>query len=79
MISPLAHVDASAKIGENVIIGENVQILGNAFLEHCEIGDNTVIENCIVESRDSIKPNSQYIGEPGKVKIVIEKSARYSF
>lgn len=30
-------------IGENVILGENVKVVGNAYLEHCEIGENTVI------------------------------------
>ena len=40
------------------------------------LGDNTHIENCIVESRDTIRANSYYVGEDG-VKIVIEKNERY--
>ena len=63
---------------KKVYVGNNVVIKNSIILNDVHIGDNTVIENCIVESRDSIKPNSQYIGEPGKVKIVIEKTARYS-
>ncbi len=34
------------------------------------------IENCIVESRDTIRANSYHVGEDG-VKIVIEKNERY--
>ena len=42
------------------------------------IGDNTYIENCIVESRDTIRANSYFKGE-GDVKIVLEKNERYVF
>ena len=38
------------------------------------IGDNTVIENCIVESRDTIRANTTHIGAPDNVKIVIEEN-----
>ncbi|MDD3149311.1 MAG: acyl-ACP--UDP-N-acetylglucosamine O-acyltransferase [Candidatus Gastranaerophilales bacterium] len=50
-----AVIDSSAKIaqsviimpnviiGENVVIGENVKIYPNVYLEHCRIGDGTVI------------------------------------
>ncbi len=62
---------------KKVYVGNNVTIKNSIILNDVHIGDNVVIENCIVESRDSIKPNSQYIGEPGKVKIVLEKEARY--
>ena len=55
MISDLAVIHKTAQIadnveiGPNVIIGENVKlgsgvkILGNAYLEFCEIGENTII------------------------------------
>ena len=36
-------IGANAVIGENVKIGDNVIIMPNAYLEHCEIGDGTVI------------------------------------
>ena len=39
--------------------------------------DNTYIENCIVESRDTIRANSNYVGD-GEVKILIEQNDRYS-
>ena len=50
---------------------KNSVILNNVYL-----GDNTHIENCIVESRDTIRANSYYCGE-GEVKIVVEKNERY--
>ena len=41
------------------------------------IRDNTIIENCIVESGDTIQANSCYRGENG-IKVVIERSERYT-
>ena len=41
------------------------------------IGDNTYIENCIVESHDTIRANSNYVGDPENIKIVLETNARY--
>lgn len=44
-----AQIAENVEIGPNVVIGENVQlasgvkILANAYLEHCEIGENTII------------------------------------
>ena len=53
-------------------------IKNSIILNDVYIGDNTVIENCIVESRDTIRSNSRYAGEDGKVKVVVEKNERYS-
>ncbi len=36
-------IGANAVIGENVKIGDNVIIMPNAYLEHCKIGDGTLI------------------------------------
>ena len=36
-------IGANAVIGENVKLGDNVIIMPNAYLEHCEIGDGTII------------------------------------
>lgn len=36
-------VGANAIIGENVKLGDNVIIMPNAYLEHCEIGEGTII------------------------------------
>ena len=64
--------------GIDVTIGNNVWIGGNVvILPGVRIGDNTYIENCIVESRDTIRPNSTYIGE-NEIKIVTETSERYT-
>ena len=63
---------------KKVYVGNNVTIKNSIILNDVHIGDNTVIENCIVESRDVIKPNSTFIGEPGDIKIVVEKEAKYN-
>ena len=41
------------------------------------IGDNAVIENCIVESRGTIEANACYKAEPGDIRIVVEKKDRF--
>ncbi|MCR5204125.1 MAG: glucose-1-phosphate adenylyltransferase subunit GlgD [Lachnospiraceae bacterium] len=64
-------------IFKQVYIGNNCTIKNSIILNGVHIGDNTYLENCIVESRDTIKPNSSYTGEPGKPRIVIERSDRY--
>ena len=40
--------------------------------------DNSVIENCIVESRDTLRANTVYQGTPDEIKIVSEKNFRYA-
>ena len=52
---------------------ENSIILNDVY-----IGDNTHIENCIVESRDTIRANTNYTSEDGKIRIVVEKNERYA-
>mgnify|MGYP000006717529 FL=1 len=51
-------------------------IKNSIILNDVYLGDNTHIENCIVESRDTIRANSYYCGEDG-IKIVVEKNERY--
>lgn len=63
---------------KKVYIGNNCIVKNSIILNDVYIGDNTVIENCIVESRDTIRANASYIGQPGEVKIVIEKNERYT-
>lgn len=62
---------------KKVYVGNNCVIKNSIILNDVYIGDNTVIENCIVESRDTIRANASYIGEDGKIQIVVEKSERY--
>ena len=57
-------------------IGNNCVIKNSIILNDVYIGDNTHIENCIVESRGTMRANSEYIGEDG-IKIVVEKNDRY--
>ena len=59
-------------------VGNNCVIKNSIILNDVYIGDNTRIENCIVESRDTIRANSNYVGEPGNIKIVVENHERYT-
>lgn len=43
IIPESAIIGPNTIIGENVKLGENVKIVANAYLEHCEIGDGTII------------------------------------
>lgn len=45
--------------------------MNSIILNDVYIGDNTHIENCIVESRATIKANSYHKGEYG-IKIVVK-------
>ena len=51
-------------------------IKNSIILNDVYLGDNTYIENCIVESRDTIRANSRFVGE-NDVKVVMEKNERY--
>lgn len=62
---------------KKVYVGNNCTIKNSIILNDVHIGDNTYIENCIVESRDTIRANTSYVGEDGKIKIVVEKNERY--
>jgi len=52
-------------------------IRNSVILNDVYLGDNVRLENCIVESRDTIKADSCYSAEDGKVRIVVEKNERY--
>ena len=71
--NPGAQVKNSLVASGCIINGtvENSVLFKDVF-----VGNNTHIENCIVESRDTIRANSYYCGE-GEVKIVVEKNDRY--
>lgn len=62
---------------KKVYVGNNCVIKNSIVLNDVYIGDNTYIENCIVESRDTIRSNAKYVGEDGKIRIVVEKNERY--
>ena len=63
---------------KKVYVGNNCVIKNSIILNDVHIGDNSYIENCIVESRDTLRANTEYIGEPDKIKVVVEKNFRYS-
>ena len=62
---------------KKTFVGNNCVIKNSIVLNDVYLGDHTYIENCIVESRDTIRANTRYVGEDG-IKIVIEKNARYA-
>jgi len=67
VIPDSCEIGPSVIIGEDVKLGENVKILANAYLEHCEIGDN-----CFIAPFASIGTPPQdygYKGEPTKTII----------
>ena len=41
------------------------------------IGDNSYIENCIIEARGTIKAGTSIVGDAAQPKIVVEKAERY--
>ena len=51
-------------------------IKNSIVLNDVYLGDNVHLENCIVESRDTIRANTYYNGDDG-IKIVIESDERY--
>lgn len=71
VIHKSAQIAEGVEIGPNVVIGENVKlasgvkILANAYLEHCEIGENTIINP--FASIGTAPQDLGYKGEPTKV------------
>lgn len=63
---------------KDAYIGNNCMIKNSIILNDVYIGDNVTIENCIVESHDTIRANASYKGEAGEMKIVLEKSERFT-
>lgn len=64
-------------IFKKAYVGNNCTIKNSIILNDVYIGDNSYIENCIVEGHNTIRANSNYVGENGEIKIVIEQSSRY--
>ena len=62
---------------KEVYVGNNCTIRNSIILNDVYIGDNTYIENAIVESHDTIRANSNYVGSPNDIKIILEKNERY--
>ena len=53
-------------------------IKNSIILNDVYIGDNTHIENCIVESRDTLRANTVHTGDPNEIKVIVEKNFRYA-
>ncbi len=62
---------------KEVYVGNNCTIRNSIILNDVYIGDNTYIENCIVESHGTIRANSNYVGTPEDIKIILEQNERY--
>ena len=58
------EIGANAYIGENVKLGNNVKVMANAYLEHCEIGDGTLISP--FATIGTMPQDLGYKGEPTK-------------
>lgn len=67
----------SSILFREVYIGNDCTIKNCIILNDVYIGDNTHLENCIVESRGTIRTNSEYVGEEGNPLIVVEENERY--
>lgn len=61
---------------KDVFIGENCVIKDSIILNGVYIGDNVHLDHCIVESRNTLRPGTDYRGEDG-VRIVVEANERY--
>lgn len=70
IIHKSAQISDDVEIGPNVVIGENVnldtgvKIIANAYLEHCEIGEGTIISP--FASIGTAPQDLGYKGEPTK-------------
>ncbi len=60
---------------KKVFVGKDSVIKNSIILNEVYIADNVRIENCIVESKTQLSPNTSYIGE-GDIKIVSESNLR---
>jgi len=67
IIPDSAYIGPNVVVGDNVVLGENVKIVANAYVEHCEIGDGTVISP--FASIGTPPQDLSYNNEPTKVVI----------
>ena len=64
-------------IFKNVFVGTNCVIRNSIVLNDVYLGDNVYLENCIVESRETIRAESRYVGENG-IQIVNEAGEKFA-
>ncbi len=67
IIAKTAEIGPNVVIGANVKIADNVKIIANAYLEHCEIGEGTIISP--FASIGTPPQDLGYKGEPTKTII----------
>lgn len=61
---------------KKVFVGNGCVIKNSIILNGAYIGDNVYVENCIVESNETLLSNTSYVGKDG-IKIISEKNNRY--
>jgi glucose-1-phosphate adenylyltransferase len=57
-------------------VGNNCVIKNSIILNGAYIGDNVYVENCVVESSETLLSNTSYVGKDS-IRIVSEKNNRY--
>ena len=62
----------------NINLGKDLKELRIIPISDVHIGDNSYIENCIVESRDTLRANTVRTGDPDQIKVIVEKNFRYA-
>ena len=62
VIPASCEIGPNVVIGENVVLGENVKVIANAYLEYCEIGDNTTIRECVTINRGTASKGKTVVG-----------------
>lgn len=70
-----SHVENSV-LFKNVFVGNGSYIKNSVILHGAYIGDNVRIENCIVESNETLLSGSTHIGEHG-IKVISEGRKRF--
>ena len=63
-------------IFKRVFIGNNSTVKNSIILNGAYVGDNVHVENCIVESNETLLSDQNYIGE-NEIKVVFERQNRY--
>ncbi len=62
---------------KKVFVGTGSVVKNSIVLDGAYIGDNVYLENCIVESNETLVSGSRYVGENG-IEIITGKGKRYS-
>ena len=70
-----SHVENSV-LFKKVFVGNGCTIKNSIIMNGAYIGDNVYVENCIVESNETLLSNTSYVGKDS-IMVVSEKQNRY--